>query len=355
MVDPAAAGVWSMEQITIKEIARMCGVGVSTVSRAINDHPDINPETKKRIMDTIRQYQYIPNNSARNLKRSESNTIAVLAKGISNPLFGKMVQMLEKDILGKQYLFVLQQVDEEENEIEAAIRLEKEKRLKGIIFLGGANHPRENLLRQLTVPFVICTVNAHLADDLDDFGVVAIDDEAESFRMVDYLCGLGHRRVAILTSTTGDSGIGRLRLEGYRRALEKHKIPYDESLVVSMESGQNTYTMKNGYEQTQMLLKRGVSFTALYAIADTIAIGASKAVFDAGLKVPDDISVAGFDGLDLAAYYQPSLTTLEQPVREMAEEASRILFELINEKTGRKYHIFQANLREGQSVRKIGE
>ena len=95
-----------MEQITIKEIAKICGVGVSTVSRAINNHPDINPETKKKILDTITEYQYIPNNSARNLKRSESNTIAVLAKGISNPLFGAMVQMLERDILGKQYLFV---------------------------------------------------------------------------------------------------------------------------------------------------------------------------------------------------------------------------------------------------------
>ena len=149
-----------MEQITIKEIAKICGVGVSTVSRAINNHPDINPETKKKILDTITEYQYIPNNSARNLKRSESNTIAVLAKGISNPLFGAMVQMLERDILGKQYLFVLQQVDEEENEIEAAIRLEKEKRLKGIIFLGGASHPREDLLHQLTVPYVICTARA---------------------------------------------------------------------------------------------------------------------------------------------------------------------------------------------------
>ena len=129
-----------MEQITIKEIAKICGVGVSTVSRAINNHPDINPETKKKILDTITEYQYIPNNSARNLKRSESNTIAVLAKGISNPLFGAMVQMLERDILGKQYLFVLQQVDEEENEIEAAIRLEKEKRLKGIILAAERNH-----------------------------------------------------------------------------------------------------------------------------------------------------------------------------------------------------------------------
>lgn len=255
-----------MEQITIKEIAKICGVGVSTVSRAINNHPDINPETKKKILDTIAEYQYIPNNSARNLKRSESNTIAVLAKGISNPLFSGMVQLLERDILGKQYLFVLQQVDEEEDEVEIAIRLEKEKRLKGIIFLGGSNHPREDLLRQQTVPFVICTVNARLSEELDRFGVVSIDDEAESYRMVNYLCGMGHRRIAMLTSFAQDSSIGMERLKGYKRALEDNGIPYDPSLVVSMEANSQTYTMRNGYEQTKKLLARGVSFTALYAI-----------------------------------------------------------------------------------------
>ena len=309
-----------MEQITIKEIAKICGVGVSTVSRAINNHPDINPETKKKILETIAEYQYIPNNSARNLKRSESNSIAVLAKGISNPLFGAMVQMLERDILGKQYLFVLQQVDEDENEIEVAIRLEKEKRLKGIIFLGGASHPREDLLHQLTVPYVICTVNAVLEESLDNFGVVSIDDEAESY---------------------------------YKRALRDNGIEYDESLVVTMNPDEQTYTMQNGYQQTKRLLNRGVSFTAVYAIADVIAIGACKAIFDAGMRVPEDVSVAGFDGLDQAYYYQPSLTTIEQPIREMTTEASRILFELINEKTGRRYRIFPAKLREGQSVRRI--
>ena len=342
-----------MEQITIKEIAKICGVGVSTVSRAINNHPDINPETKKKILDTIAEYQYIPNNSARNLKRSESNTIAVLAKGISNPLFGAMVQMLERDILGKQYLFVLQRVDEDENEIEVAIRLEKEKRLKGIIFLGGASHPREDLLHQLTVPYVICTVNAVLEESLDNFGVVSIDDEAESYRMVDYLCRMGHRRIAILTSLARDSSIGTLRLEGYKRALRDNGIEYDESLVVTMNPDEQTYTMQNGYQQTKRLLNRGVSFTAVYAIADVIAIGACKAIFDAGMRVPEDVSVAGFDGLDQAYYYQPSLTTIEQPIREMTTEASRILFELINEKTGRRYRIFPAKLREGQSVRRI--
>ena len=132
-----------MGQVTIKDIAKICGVGVSTVSRAINNHPDINPETKQLIMDTIQEYNYVPNNSAQNLKRVESNTIALLTKGVGNPLFAEMIQTVQSDVLGKDYLFVLQQVDEMENELEVGARLANEKRLKGMIFMGGASRPKE--------------------------------------------------------------------------------------------------------------------------------------------------------------------------------------------------------------------
>ena len=342
-----------MGQVTIKDIARLCGVGVSTVSRAINNHPDINPETKQLIMDTIREHNYVPNNSAQNLKRVESNTIALLTKGVGNPLFAEMIQTVQSDVLAKDYLFVLQQVDEMENELEVGARLAREKRLKGIIFMGGASRPKEELLARIQVPYVICTVDAVIPENMDNYGIVAIDDEAESYHMVDYLCSMGHSRIAIITAYAHDTSIGKLRLDGYRRALEKRGIPCDDSLIVHMPANGPIYTMKNGYEQTMKLLQSGTEFTAIYAISDTIAIGACKAIFDYGLRVPDDISVVGCDGLDMARYYQPSITTIEQPLEEMALETSRILFELIQEKGGRKKHIFEARLREGQSVRKI--
>lgn len=342
-----------MEQITIKEIAKICKVGVSTVSRAINNHPDINPDTKKLIMDTIREYNYVPNNSARNLKRVESNTIAILAKGIENPLFGRMIHIIEQEVMERNYLCVLQQVEEQENEIEVALRIEKEKRLKGIVFMGGASHPKADLLRQLTVPYIIMTVNAVMDEGLDQYGIVAVDDEKESYRIVDYLCSCGHKRIALLTAYAHDTSIGKLRLNGYERALRDHGIFYDEQLVVPMDVREKVYTMKNGYMQTQKLLESGVPFTAIYAISDTLAVGACKAVFDAGLNVPGDISVVGFDGLDLAKYYQPSITTIEQPAGEMAVEGTKMLFELIRDKAGHKQHIFEASLLKGQSVRTL--
>ena len=223
-----------MENVTIRDIARICKVGVSTVSRAINNHPDINPETKKLILDTIREYNYIPNNSAQNLKRTRTNTIALVTKGVGNPLFAEMIETAQRHVRGKDYAFVLQQVEEEENEIEAAIRIAQERRPKGIIFMGGASQPDENLLRLLTIPYVFCTVDSRIPDSLSGWGIVAIDNEAESHKIVDYLCARGHRRIAILTAYAHDTSIGKLRFNGYQRALKDHGIACDPALVAHM-------------------------------------------------------------------------------------------------------------------------
>ncbi len=340
-----------MEQVTIKEIAQLCGVGVSTVSRAINNHPDINEETRKKIMDTIREYNYIPNNSARNLKRVESRTIAVLVKGISNPFFGTIIEVLEKEIIGNKYAFYLQQVEEQEDEVEAAIRLEKEKRLKGIIFLGGMyQHPAERL-KLLTVPAVVVTVNMKLPADITNCGAVSIDDEAESFRMVDYLAGSGYKRIAILTAAQTDESVGAARLAGYRRALAAHSIPEDESLIVFMTRDSKTYTIENGYKVTRELLEKTSDFDCLYCVADTLAVGAARALIDAGFRVPEDMAVAGFDGTDMAQYYNPSITTICQPREDMASRAVTMLFDMIRKKEVKEHKIiFEAQLRLGEST-----
>ena len=131
-----------MGTVTIKDIARECGVGVSTVSRAMNNHPDINPATKEKIKEVMEKYNYIPNNSARNLKRTDAQAIAVLVKGIGNPFFSSMITTIEREAEKKRYSCILQRVDGAEDEVDVAIELIKEKRLRGIIFLGGCfSHP----------------------------------------------------------------------------------------------------------------------------------------------------------------------------------------------------------------------
>ena len=114
-----------MDTVTIKDIARICGVGVSTVSRAINNHPDINPQTKEKSWKPSKKYHYVPNNSARNLKRTDAKTVAVLVKGISNPMFGAMIKTIEEILQKAKYSMVLQHVDEKQDEVEVAIQLER--------------------------------------------------------------------------------------------------------------------------------------------------------------------------------------------------------------------------------------
>ena len=340
-----------VEQITIKEVAKLCGVGVSTVSRAINNHPDINEETKQKVLETIQKYNYVPNNSARNLKRSDSNTIAVLIKGISNPFFAEIIQVFEREITKQKYSFVLQHVEEFEDEIDIAIQLEKEKRLKGIVFLGGLSYHTEEKLKQLTIPFVISTVD--VTELGSEYASVTVDNTKESRKLVDYLCGCGHKRIALLAASQKDESIGKLRLTGYRQALEARGIPYDEKLVMWTKENLPTYSMENGYALAKELLESGRDFTCIFAISDSVAIGACKALFDAGKRVPEDCSVAGFDGLGIAEFYQPSITTIRQPRMEMAEATIRLLFDMIEGLEVTKRQVYDAELIIGQSVRTV--
>lgn len=342
-----------VETNTIKDIAKLCGVGVSTVSRAINNHPDINQQTKEKIMQVIREYNYIPNNSARNLKRIDSNAIAILIKGITNPLFSSMIKTFEKKIKDKKYTFILRHVDNREDEIDVAMELIKEKRLKGIVFLGGHFHHSEEKLRQLKVPFVLSTVETTQIIDKTICSSVSVDDFKESYKMVDYLCKQGHRKIAFITAPLDDRSIGNLRLDGYLSALRDNGISVNENLIRFMKEDVESYSMQNGYIVAKELLESGENFTAIYGICDSVALGACRAVFDAGKKIPEDYSVAGFDGLDIGQYYNPSLTTIKQPIEKMAEETIKILFDAIKKKIPAQHRTFQGELIIGQSTRPI--
>lgn len=342
-----------METITIKDVARICGVGVSTVSRAINNHPDINPETKEMIMQVIREHDYVPNNSARNLKRSDARAIAILIKGISNPFFNGMIKVFEEEIQKKKYTLVLQHVDEWQDETEVALELEKEKRLRGIVFLGGFASHSEERLKKIPVPFVLSTVSLLGEEYKNDYSFVSVNDVEESYRMTDYLIRQGHEKIAILCSYKNDVSIGALRLAGYQKALAAHHIPVEEKRIRYMDPEVDSYSVKSGYSMTRKLLEDAVDCTAIFALSDSMAIGAVRALIDAGKRVPEDISVAGFDGTEMAAYYNPIITTLRQPAETMARETIKLLFDSIKKKTKVQQLIFEGELVPGESVKKL--
>lgn len=341
-----------MENVTIKDIARICGVGVSTVSRALNDHPDINPDTKQRILEAVAEYDFVPNNSARNLKITESDTIAVLVKGMSNPFFMRMISKMEEDIRKRKYSMELRHVDEKSDEVELAIELVKEKKLKGIIFLGGVSNHSVSKLERLGVPYVLSTVSASDEDE-GDYSSISVDDVSESRRMTEYLIRKGHRKIALIGAAKSDISIGHLRLEGYLEALKNNGIEVDESLIWHTKDGIDTYSMKNGYNIMKEKISEGCDFTAVYAISDTMAIGAIRALCEVGISVPGDVSVVGFDGIDIGKYFVPSLTTIRQPFEDMASQTAKLLFDAIDNGEVHRGITMPGELLERESVRAI--
>ena len=343
-----------MSEITIKDIARICGVGVSTVSRAINNHPDINPETRKQIQQVIEQYGYIPNNSARNLKRTESNAVAILIKGITNPLFNAMIKIFDEKMKQYKLSMILQHVNYEEDEVAIALELIKEKRLKGIIFLGSNYYHPRGELGKIGVPFVLSTVGTIFEDeDSSRFSHVTVDDVRESYKATKYLIDMGHRKIAILSAEERDSSVGRQRMEGYLKALEDNGIACNPRLVCPVSDEFEHYSMENGYATTRKLLASGEEFTAVYAMSDIMAVGVYRALLEAGLKIPEDISVVGFDGIELGDYLQPKLTTLAQPVEKLACATFELLYNMIEGRSGTENLIYEGKLVEKDSVRCI--
>ena len=244
-----------MGNMTIKDIAKKCGVGVSTVSRAMNNHPDINPKTKELIMKTIEEFNYVPNNSARNLKRTQAKAIAVLVKGIGNTFFSDIVSDLERECQKKNYSCILQHVEEQEDELDIALHITKEKKLQGLIFLGGSfSHPKEKM-NQLEVPYVLSTIGT-AGEDCKLHAAVSVDDFKESYKMTEYLLELGHERIAILTAPKEDESIGKLRLMGYAQALKDKNIPVQEELIGYMDMKKDRYSFQTGYKLTKEALEK---------------------------------------------------------------------------------------------------
>ena len=337
-----------MQDINIQDIAKMAKVSVSTVSRVINNHPDVSKQTKKNVKAIIDKYSYVPNNSARSLRRDFFNSVGVLIKGITNPFFSRMIGIIEQEITKNSYSMILHQVEIEESEVDAAIRLTKEKKPKGLIFLGGNFEQSQEKLNSIDIPFVLTTITTIDGVDRTKFSSVTINDFQEAYKVVDFICKSGHRRIGIVGAAKGDKSIGRLRLDGYLAALKDNRIPYDFSLIAQAKD----YSMRAGYESTIQLLKRS-DFTCLFCISDTLAFGACKAIDDSGLKIPENISIVGFDGIDMAKYFIPTLTTVRQPDEEMAHASVRIIMNCMKNGSAPQHIKFETKMIQGESFRAL--
>ncbi len=333
--------------MTIKDVAAHAGVAVSTVSRVLNNHPDVSAATRTKVMEAIRKLNYVPNNTARDLVAPQTDSIGVVVRGAENPFYTPIIHAIESVCEANGYTMVLHQIPVGAAEVVAAAELVRSKRLRGVILLGGRFDYTKEEGTSIGVPFVCCT-NTNEFGDLtkDSFSSVSIDDIAEGKRATRMLVDHGHTKIALVIDSESDHSISQLRLDGYCQALQEAGIPFDPDLVVQTID----FTMGAAYEHMSALLDRRQDFTAVFCVADSMAIAVMKALHDHGRRVPEDVSVIAIDGIDMSLYTTPTLTTLCQPQRRLGTEAVEVLLGVLNGTSGNRHIRIDTELRPGGTV-----
>lgn len=337
--------------MTIKDIAKKCGVSVSTVSRVLNNRPDVSDAVRAQVMAMVESSGYIPNDSARDLVRSRSDTIGVVMRGIGNLFFSDLLKIVSREIDQRGYTMVLRQIDSDADEVLAGAMLEREKKLRGLIFLGGRFDYTQETVASIGVPYVCCSYTncfGTLPDSI--YSSVSIDDFRTAYQAVSHLIQLGHRKIAALVPSTSDRSISELRCNGYLAALGDYGISFDASLLV--ETG-GCFGMAETYKGMSSLLESNKNFTAVLTLSDTAAIAAIKAIRDHNRRVPEDCSVIAIDGLIVSEYTVPTLTTMVQPAEEMGRQAVDILVDILEKGSCCRHVRLDATLRKGGSVKPL--
>lgn len=334
--------------VTIKDIAKESGYSISTVSRVLNHRTDVSPEAKRRIEKIVAQYNFVPNNNAKQLKQTASRTIGVIVKGTSNVLFHGIVEAIQQIVEKTTYTTDICYLDEDENEVEHAIMMCRERKPIGILFLGGNLIYFENSFSKVTVPCVILT---NQSDELNrsNLSSVSTDDTMASKAAVDYLIENGHREIGILGGDWKLSDISRRRYEGGLMSFKEHGLKFHEKTRYQP----SRFSYDNAYEAMKCLIEREPDITAVFAMSDVTAIGAIRALRDMGYQIPEDISVMGFDGIELAEYYNPKLTTIRQQHEGLAKRGIEILMKMIDLNMEAVHEVIPFEFQEGESVKKM--
>ena len=332
-----------MEIYTIRDVARKAGVAVSTVSRVLNGRPDVSEETRKRVMDVVGECGFVQNRNARNLKNTKPNFAAIIVRGRRNVFLSDVAEQMLQSAQGMKTPFLIKYIDEEDDEFDAMRQLYAEKRAGGFILLGSRLDERSEAVRSLGVPCVFATVDASKSG-LPNASSVSIDDRAATRAMMDCLLQNGHRRIAVIGGNREGDDIFARRYLGALDSLRAHGIKYDPDEYVRAR-----FTMADAYKKTRQIFREHPDVTAVLTMSDTMAPGVIRALRDLGLRVPEDVSVTGFDGTEMARYFVPSITTICQPTEEIARESVELLCDMLDGAAPR-YVTVDYRFVEGESI-----
>ncbi|MEY8404182.1 LacI family DNA-binding transcriptional regulator [Oscillospiraceae bacterium 44-34] len=334
--------------MTIKDIAKLSGYGVATVSRVLNDHPDVSDETRRKVLAVVEEQNFHPNNNAKHLKQQASTSIAVIVKGTQNMLFADLVEKLQALLRDAGQDAAVYYLDEDANEVAYACQLCRERRPMGILFLGGDRELFQAAFQDISVPCVLLT---NTAGDLNfhNLSSITTDDREASRQAVRFLANRGHRRIGMLGGNWSCFQIGHSRYLGCQQACRELGLPFDGE----RQCEPCRYSLEEGYAAAKVLLERCPDLTAIFAVSDVTALGAMRALRDLGKRVPEDISVIGYDGIAIGQYSLPRLTTVRQDTQRLAQRGVDALLHGIQRKSPPVHELVPFQLIEGESVAKI--
>ena len=334
--------------MTIKDLAASTGYAVGTVSRALNNHPNVSPKARQEILQAARESGFQLNQNAKQLKQLSSTIILVVVKGIGNELFGELVETIQHLVAQTRYQLVVDYMDEDLNEVSRAVSLIREKKPLGILFLGGNALHFDRDFHQVGVPCVLVTSDG-ASLPFSNLSSVTTDDRQAGYAAMKSLISRGHRRIAIIGGDCKVSDISRLRYEGCVQALSESGIPFDPEL--DYEAVRFSY--RDGYDATRRLFARRQDYTAIFALADVMAIGSVRALWEQGLRVPEDVSVMGVDGLPLGTFLTPQLATIRQSAGDIARRSVEILLSAVETGSSAVHEQIPFELLPGESVRQL--
>ncbi len=314
------------KKISSEDVAKKAGVSRTTVSFVLNNTPgkNISEETRQKVLKAAQELVYIPNEAARNLAMTRHYTIGLFichSQSIfSDSYIIKLIDGIGPVLNKNRIQLVLQPFKlSQENYIEIA----KRDKLDGVILLN--THENDNGMKELiknNFPLVVIGTIA-----MEDICQVDIDNTKAAIDVVDYLIKLKHKNIAMIVHASLSYYAAKARLEGYKIALKKAGIEFDKKMVVEAN-----FTEESGYASMKKILSSDLKPTAVFAGNDVIAYGAIKAIQDEGLRIPDDISIVGFDDDYLSRYLNPTLTTVTLPAAGLGSEAVKILINIIKNK-----------------------
>lgn len=328
--------------VTIKDIAKKGDVSVTTVSRVLNNKPDVGDDTRTKILKIIDEMNYNPNSVARGLVTQKTHTIGLIIPDISNPFFPQVARAVEDKAQKLGYSVIFFNTDNHLEREKKAVELLKSKQVDGLIV--SLSLGNEKILKQLKASnYPVIQIDRSVLSN--SYPLVSIDNTNSAYQMVEYMLKKGHTKIAHISGDLNTT-TGRERMNGYKKALLDYGLKINKDYIVAGD-----YTQHSGFKAMQKLLKLKERPTAVFAANDLSAAGVYKALFAVNLKIPDDIAVAGHDDIDIASLLRPELTTMRQPKYSLGERAVTVLLRMINnQKTDIENQILKTNLIIRESV-----